>query len=145
MERIYRILTLISLLVPATRSFALDDIGVNNLKCEMLVNPKGIDITKPRFSWQIIAAARGLKQTAYQIIVASSSAKLANNEADLWNSGRINSGQSVLVPYAGKPLTSRQECFWKVKLWTNQGEETWSEPAYFSLGLLQAADWKAKW
>jgi len=145
MRRVRHIFILVSLVGLSTASLALDGFSIRELKCEMLTNPIGIDIARPRFSWQLDAEGRGVKQTAYQIIVASSAAKLSNNDGDLWNSGKINADQSVLVVYSGKILTSRQECFWKVKLWTNHGEEGWSEPAHFSLGLLQAGDWKAKW
>src|SRR5215216_5643284 len=122
-----------------------DVMSIGNLRCEMLVNPKGIDIQKPRFSWQSDIEERGMEQLAYQLLVASSQTKLANNEGDLWNSGKVSSGQSVHVFYAGKTLASRQQCFWKVKVWSNNGEERWSSPANFSIGLLQPADWKAKW
>lgn len=122
-----------------------DTLFVSNLQCEMLTNPVGIDVVKPRFSWQINTNERGVKQIAYQILVASSPEKLSNNEGDVWNSGKMNSDQSILVEYAGKPLTSREECFWKIKVWTNKGEEDWTLPASFTTGLLQSSDWKAKW
>jgi len=136
---------LLILLVASTSSFASGGISVGNLKCEMLTNPRGIDVTKPRFSWQIITDQRGVKQTAYQIIVSSSAGKLAKGEGDVWNSGKINSDRSILVQYNGSALKSRQQCFWKVKLWTNKGEEDWTQPAFFSMGLLKASDWKARW
>ncbi|HWI90088.1 MAG TPA: family 78 glycoside hydrolase catalytic domain [Flavisolibacter sp.] len=136
---------LVIILLASTNSFAFDGISIGNLKCEMLSNPQGIDVTKPRFSWQINTGQRAIKQIAYQIIVASSLDKLSNNEGDVWNSGKINSDQSILVEYNGKQLTSRQQCFWKVKIWTNKGEEDWTQPASFSIGLLNASDWKAKW
>lgn len=136
---------MVIILLASTNSFAFDGISIGNLKCEMLSNPQGIDVTKPRFSWQINTGQRAIKQIAYQIIVASSLDKLSNNEGDVWNSGKINSDQSILVEYNGKQLTSRQQCFWKVKIWTNKGEEDWTQPASFSIGLLNASDWKAKW
>jgi alpha-L-rhamnosidase len=124
---------------------ALGALRISNLKCEMLVNPKGIDVLLPRFSWQASTEKRGMKQLAYQVIVASSSSKLAQNQGDLWNSGKVASDQSLHVHYAGKPLKSRQEVFWKVKVWSSNGEESWSAPAFFSMGLLQPKDWSAKW
>jgi alpha-L-rhamnosidase len=133
------------LLIASTNAFAFDGISIGNLKCEMLTNPQGIDVAKPRFSWQIATGQRGVKQISYQILVASSLDKLSSNEGDLWNSGIINSDQSVLVEYAGKPLTSRQQCFWKVKISTNKTEEDWTQAASFSMGLLKSSDWKAKW
>ena len=111
----------------------------------MLTNPQGIDATTPRLSWQASVEERGMKQTAYRVIVASSLSKLATNDGDLWNSGKVSSDQSILVAYAGKPLQSRQQCFWKVQVWTNTGEAGWSQPASFSIGLLKPSDWKAAW
>lgn len=122
-----------------------DMLSVYQLKCEMLVNPMGIDVISPRFSWQPSDELRNMKQFAYQVIVSSTQAKLAANEGDLWNSGKVLSDRSILVVYAGKSLQSRQECFWKVKVWANKGEEGWSSPAWFSIGLLKPSDWKAKW
>jgi alpha-L-rhamnosidase len=136
---------LVWLIAFSNSSFAFDGISVGNLKCEMLSNPKGIDAGRPRFSWQINSDERGVRQIGYQIIVATSVLKLSANEGDVWNSGKISSGQSILVEYAGRPLRSREECFWKVKVWTNKGEEDWTQPASFTMGLLQASDWKAKW
>ena len=124
---------------------ALDTVQISRLTCESLQNPVGIDVTKPRLSWQLSGERRGLKQTAYQVLVASSVEKLAQNEGDLWNSGKIASDQSLHIIYSGQELQSRQPCFWKVKLWTNKGEESWSDPASFSMGLLQPADWKGAW
>lgn len=138
------ILSVIVLLI-SSNAKAYDAMSVTNLRCEMLVSPIGIDVTAPRFSWQASTEERGMKQLAYQIIVASSNELLEKGEGDLWNSGKISSDQSHLVTYAGKPLKSRQQCFWKVKVWANNGEERWSNAANFSMGLLQPSDWKAQW
>ena len=119
-------------------------INVQNLRCEMLINPLGIDTKQPRFSWQIISNQRNVQQTAYQILVASSKEQLNKNEADVWNSGKQNTSQSIHVNYSGKPLESGKKYFWKVKVVTSKGEAT-GEPAYFSMGLLNSNDWKAKW
>jgi alpha-L-rhamnosidase len=120
-------------------------IEVRNLQCEMLVNPLGIDIKKPRLSWQLNSDQRSIQQTSYEIIVSSSKEKLSKNEGDVWSSGKINSSQSIHVEYAGKELQSRKEYFWKVKSTTNKGETVWGEPAYWSMGLLKKEEWKAKW
>lgn len=125
--------------------FASAETGLQNLRCEMLENPHGIDALHPRLSWQIIADGRNVFQTAYQVIVASSPEKLNKGEGDLWDSHKIKSDQSIMVAYAGKPLVSRRACFWKVRIWTNKGQSQWSQPAFWSMGLLNASDWKAKW
>ncbi|MDO9040664.1 MAG: family 78 glycoside hydrolase catalytic domain, partial [Bacteroidota bacterium] len=107
--------------------------------------PEGIDIHNPRLSWEISGNERGIEQTAYQILVASSPEKLTGNEGDLWDSGKISSDQSVHVKYNGKPLQSREKCFWKVRIWTKNGESNWSEPAFWSMGLLNYGDWNGRW
>ncbi|KPK80687.1 MAG: alpha-rhamnosidase [Bacteroides sp. SM23_62_1] len=123
----------------------LEEIHLTNLRCEMLVNPEGIDRSNPRLSWAISGNQRNIEQTAYQVIVASTSDKLASGEGDLWNSGTVKSNRSVHVAYTGASLKSRTKCYWKVKVWSDNGESEWSPPAYWSMGLLDYADWKGRW
>lgn len=120
-------------------------VALQYLRCEMLVNPEGIDVIRPRLSWEITGATRNVMQTAYQIMVASTPEKLAANQADLWNSGKIISRNSIHIPYNGKALQSRQQCHWKVKVWTTAGESEWSSNGSWSMGLLNKSDWKASW
>ncbi|HTN19927.1 MAG TPA: glycoside hydrolase family 78 protein [Pelobium sp.] len=121
------------------------DLQVTALKVEQLVNPLGIDVKQPNLSWQIVSQKRGVMQTAYQVLVSSSAEKLAQNEGDLWNSGKVNSSESIYVKYNGKELTSRTKCFWKVKIWTNVGESEWSENQFWTMGLLYYKDWPKTW
>ncbi len=117
-----------------------------SLKTEFLKNPLGIDTAKPRFSWIVEDATPGAKQTAYQLQAASSPEKLAQGEADLWDSGKVSSDQSHLIEYAGQPLVSRQQVWWRVKTWDKSGKEGgWSKPASLELGLLSPSDWQAQW
>ena len=119
---------------------------VGNLTCEYLVNPVGINATMPRLSWKMTSAENEQFQTAYQLIVASSPELLNAKTADLWNSGKIESSQSILVSYEGKELLSRQKCWWKLKIWDKNGKSSnWSEMASFEIGLLHAEDWTAEW
>ncbi|XHR92866.1 family 78 glycoside hydrolase catalytic domain [Mucilaginibacter sp. UC70_90] len=120
-------------------------IGLQNLKCEMLNDPLGIGTGKPRLSWQITGDVRNINQVAYQILVASTPEKLTSGQGDLWDSHKINSAESIMISYAGKPLESRAACYWKVRVWTNKGVSNWSKPALWSTGLLHPTDWKAKW
>jgi alpha-L-rhamnosidase len=117
-----------------------------NLSCEYLTNPLGIDEMEPRLSWQLESDQRGQKQTAYRLLVASSKDKLENDEGDLWDSGKVKSDQSIHVAYDGVPLESRMHCYWKVRVWDKNGKtDKWSEPAEWSMGLLQPDDWTATW
>ena len=116
------------------------------LRCEYRENPLGIDETKPRLNWRVASNERGQKQTAYRLLVASSPAALARDEGDLWDSGKVESRRTIHVEYEGKPLVSRQHCYWKVKSWDRDGVATdWSKPASWSMGLLREADWSAKY
>jgi len=120
-------------------------VTIGNLRTEMLQNPEGIDVVKPRLSWELSGSQRGIIQTGYQILVASSPEKLAASQADLWDSGKINSDASVHVQYNGAVLKSRNRAFWKVKTWTSRGETAWSSPASWSMGLINYVDWKGRW
>lgn len=120
-------------------------VSITNLRCEQLKNPLGIDVQQPRFSWQLESKQRNVEQTSYQIIVSSSKEKLAAGNGDVWNSGIITSSQAIQVSYAGAALQSAKTYFWKVNAITNKGAVVGNETAFFSTGLLNAADWKAKW
>jgi alpha-L-rhamnosidase len=122
------------------------DLTTKDLRCEYRVNPLGIDVLKPRLSWVMESSNRGQMQSAYRILAASSEENLKQNKADLWDSGKIRSDQSNQVVYEGKPLKSRMQCFWKVRVWDkNGGASAWSEPAVWTVGLLSPQDQQAKW
>jgi len=116
-----------------------------NLLCENLSSPMGIETSTPRLSWSFTGDHRGVRQSAYQITVATSPDNLANGVADLWDSGRVQSDQSVLVPYSGRKLCSRLRCFWKVRVWDEANHTELSEPSFWEMGLLRPKDWKAQW
>ncbi len=120
--------------------------SVSNLRCENVVNPIGIETVTPKLSWIISSPSRGEVQTAWQVLVATSPDLLNEEKADLWNSRKVGTDQSVNVPYRGKTLLSRNRCFWKVRIWDSQGKATgWSETAVWEMGLLSPSDWKGKW
>jgi alpha-L-rhamnosidase len=121
--------------------FALGQISVNNLRCELLVNPVGIDQEKPNLSWEITSTHRNTQQTAYQILVSENESTLKSGKAELWDSGKIASDSSAFVKYNGPKLKKNTRYFWKVKIWTNKGESAWSDLAYWHVGLLNYKDW----
>src|SRR5579864_2701091 len=116
-----------------------------HLRTNALENPLGIDSPHPTFSWQSDAKVPNWMQSAYEILVATDAKNLLPGRADAWDSGRINSSESVDIAYAGAALTSQQRYFWRVISWDNKGAQTISAPAWFETGLLNAADWKAQW
>ena len=121
-------------------------INIADLKCENLYNPMGLDKTIPRFSWKINSNLNATEQTAYQILVASNTDLLSESKANLWNSGKIDSDESIWVSYKGNELKSGYHACWKVRVWDNKGNTSeWSEPAEFGIGLLNSSDWEAKY
>ena len=122
------------------------DMTITHLRCEYLENPLGIDVVRPRLSWVLETGERGQVQTAYRLVVASSMANLDNDVGDLWDSGKVESDQSVNVVYDGKELKSRDRCYWKICAWDRDGIQTeFSEPAKWTMGLLTGDDWKSSW
>ncbi|QDU71456.1 alpha-L-rhamnosidase [Mucisphaera calidilacus] len=122
------------------------DLALTYLRCEYQENPLGLDETSPRLSWQLTSRVRGQAQTAYRVLVACTPEELEQDRGDLWDSGKIVSRQSVGVTYAGKPLASRQKCYWKVMAWDKDDQPSaWSTPAAWSMGLLKTSDWQAEW
>jgi alpha-L-rhamnosidase len=119
---------------------------VAGLRTEYKENPLGIDARKPRLSWQIISNARGIIQSAYQIRVATSERDLRSASNLVWDSGRVNSDQSIHRAYEGPSLKSGQRYYWQVRVWSASGAASdWSEPAYWEMGLLEPSDWQASW
>ena len=118
---------------------------VTDLRSDYRQNPIGLD-KSPQLSWKLEASQRRTVQTAYQIIVSSSVENLSANNGDIWDSGKVNSSESVGILYNGAELVSRQRYHWKVKVWTDNGSTSYvSDPAFFEMGLLEQSDWRSGW
>ncbi|MBC7689485.1 MAG: family 78 glycoside hydrolase catalytic domain [Aquabacterium sp.] len=122
-----------------TAGFA--QLNVSHLQVENQVNPMGVDIPHPRFSWQLNSPKRNIMQVAYEIKVSA-----ADGKGSSWNSGKVASGQSVHVEYAGPQLKEANKYYWQVRVWASNGQAAaWSAPAQWQMGILSPAGWKAKW
>ena len=143
------IASLLACFVLAANVALAADFTPTDLSCEYLKNPEGIDVAAPRLTWILQPtdpAKQDLKQSAYQVLVASSAEKLAADEGDLWDSGKVASDRSVHVPYAGKTLESYTPCYWKVRTWDQDGQVSpWSPSAYWSMGILKPDQWQGEW
>jgi len=139
----YRLLSVvIAIIAVGSAAFAVPV----HLRCEYLDNPLGIDAAPPHLSWQSDSSERNWKQVAYEVLVASSDENLRSGKADVWDSGKVDSGDSVGIVYRGPALESRKRYFWNVRVWDVKGEAAESsESAWWEMGLLHPADWKAKW
>ncbi len=118
---------------------------ITNLRCEYLVGPLGIDEREPRLSWTMESERRGARQVGYRVRVASSAEALRRGETDLWDSGKVETNQTTHVTYAGRPLRSREVCYWNVEVWDETGEHTTSGATFWTMGLLEPGEWSARW
>jgi alpha-L-rhamnosidase len=115
------------------------------LRCDHAADPGGVDSANPRLSWELASPARGQKQAAYEILAASSEQILGHNRADLWDSGKVISDETVQISFP-ENLNSFEEVFWKVRVWDENGKASaWSRPASWTMGVLDTNDWHAQW
>jgi alpha-L-rhamnosidase len=141
-------LTLITLFAAAALTFsARAGLMPTDLRCDYAVNPLGVDSQNPRLFWKLKSGERGQMQTAYEILAASSGKNLAADNGDLWDSGKVESGETIQIPFAGEKLKSSEQVFWKVREWDeNTNASAWSKPATWTMGLLNSVDWRgANW
>ncbi|MEP6911696.1 MAG: glycoside hydrolase family 78 protein [bacterium] len=134
--------------LPATSAADTPDatLCVIVLRTEYKENPLGIDIRKPRLSWQIQSDRRGILQSAFQVQVGRNERDLRAGRNPEWDSGKVNSEESTQHAYTGPALQSEQRYYWRVRVWDSRGQASaWSNSAYWEMGLLEGSDWRANW
>src|SRR5256885_9504810 len=87
------------------------------LRCDYRENPLGIDDMAPHFSWQSDNTERNWRESAYQILVASSAENLQSGTADVWDSGKQSSDQSIGIAYGGPAIQTRKRNYLTVGVW----------------------------
>ena len=118
--------------------------SIVRLTTEFMKNPMGIDVSHPRFAWQMQSDKYGAAQTAYRVVVSSSRSEL-DNGFYVFDTGKVNSSSSIGIVYSGDALRPSTRYYWKVTVWDEKGNVLQSEPNWFETGLLDA-DWhNAKW
>jgi len=117
-----------------------------DLQCEYLSDPLGIDVITPRLSWKLSPNGSFIKQQSYQILVADNQKDLENNIGNLWDTKKVISDRSIQLKYKGNKLGSRQKVYWKIRVWNQDNKVSdWSKIALWEMALLHPSDWKAKW
>jgi alpha-L-rhamnosidase len=121
-----------------------------DMQVEYLTDPLNLDVKSPCLSWKLEATSTGLRnlnQKSFRVLVASSLKLLNKNTGDLWDSGIVESSNSTQVIYSGTELWSRQRCYWKVRIWNQDGKpSSWSKNASWRMALLRKHDWSgAEW
>lgn len=109
-------------------------------------NPIGIDAAQLQLSWKLNSTERNISQKAYELRVALTDKDILSGKNLIWQTGKVNSDQSLHVTYKGSPLKAKQRYYWQVKVWDNNGKSSdWSNINFWETGLLSPADWSAKW
>lgn len=134
-----------ALILCATALSAQDVLTVKKLRCEYKVDPLGIDVAKPRLSWQLESTEKNVLQTGYELQVAQSERDWGKGKL-IWATGKVDSDTSQNIEYAGPTLATGEIYYWRVRVSDNHSHTTaWSKPAKWEMALLQPADWKASW
>ncbi|WP_321333726.1 family 78 glycoside hydrolase catalytic domain [uncultured Bacteroides sp.] len=144
MRNIKNLFILSFIIISTLPCFAVDKIQVNNIRVELKTNPVGLDVLKPRFSWKITSKMPNTNQLAYRIMVAESQKDILSEKNLIWDTQIIKDSSSLFVQYNGTKLLSRKTYFWKIKVYTNQGESNWNY-GHWSMAFLNSSDWKASW
>ncbi|MCC6286252.1 MAG: family 78 glycoside hydrolase catalytic domain [Chitinophagaceae bacterium] len=136
----------IYILAASTFSYGNSVPVTEQLTCEQISNPLGIDTKAPAFSWTFGISGRNQWQTAYELIVSDNIKDITNGKGNAWSTGKVLSAQNLYIVYNGIPLYSRKRYYWRVKIYGENGENSgWSKIAWFETAFLDAKDWKAKW
>ncbi|CAG5006275.1 Alpha-L-rhamnosidase [Dyadobacter sp. CECT 9275] len=131
-------LFLLSLYLPA-----LAQIHVSEALCDNRLNAAGVNPADMFFSWEMKSPRQAVTQSAYQLVIASSPAKLKAGQFDVFNSGTVKSEQSIQIRYHGKNLKPAETYFWKVRVWDNRSQQSgWSDTQHFTTGIFTEGDWK---
>ena len=118
----------------------------SQLRCEYLQDPIGLDVAEPRFSWRMNSTARGARQTARHVQVATTPELLAAGTPDMWDSQVIEDDRSLHIVYQGKTIQPQRRYWWRVRIWDQHTEPSpWSDPAFWETGFLSQRQWDADW
>ena len=118
---------------------------VSRLRWDGRDRPIGLIQFEPRLSWALASAARGERQTAYQVLVASDPGKLQPGKADVWDSKKVSSAESINVRYGGPSPLARQRAFWTVRVWDSADHPSvFAKPSWWEMGLYDE-EWEGQW
>jgi len=141
-----RVIVLMILSTQMLIGYAQQKLTVADLTIDYKDNPLGIAGTDPQFGWKLVAKERNTMQTGYELRVASTEEDVTKGKDLVWHTEKVTSDQSIHIGYSGTPLKSRQRYYWQVRVWDNHGNQSaWSEVKFWETGLLNKADWNAKW
>lgn len=123
------------------------EIRISETRCQHSPAPMGVETPAPEFSWILESNVRGASQRAYRILVSDSEKKIDKAIGNIWDSGRVDSGESLGIVYSGQPLESGKRYYWRMCAWDHKGKRTsWSKPAPIQMGLPHESDWEgAEW
>jgi alpha-L-rhamnosidase len=120
------------------------DVAVRGLEADAATTPLGIDDATPELRWQLESALRGVAQTKYRVVVATTAAKATAGDGDVWDTGDVASA-ATSVTYSGPALTPRTRYYWSVRSSTGAGASDWATATWFETAYLSPSEWKGTW
>lgn len=152
------VLTIVLTTILAVSSFAADclfnapmseDLTMpTKLRCERQVNPVGVAVRKPLFSWYPGPSG----QSAYRIRVFADIPSVQDSSAApeshslVWDSGWVESSEFIDVEYEGHRLESGRGYSWAVQLKDADGNiGEISESQHFVTAFFEQSDWGGEW
>ena len=133
---------LVAVVLMAPASVVRAELEPQRLRAEYRVDPLAVPVLKPRLSWMVTSNERNQRQSAYRIVVASTKENLDRGVADLWDTGKVASDETLHIRYGGKVPSFSQAAHWKVMVWDAKGKPSaWSRPAFWGVGPQAEADW----
>jgi len=144
-HKMWMISIVVSLILFPLFTYA-QNLKIIHLRCEYDKNPLGIDQQIPHLSWQLQSDQKDVTESAYRVLVADNTHDLAQNDGNVWDSGKVKTDASIQIPYNGKTLKSTKTYYWKVEVWDNKGDVSWSKANTWQMGLLTQNAWRgAQW
>lgn len=145
-SKINNLLFFVGFFVFLINNVSAQSISVKSLTCEYQINPLGIDVSNPRFSWILSSDVRGQTQSAYELIVSTDIREIKKGIGSAWTAGKVDTDQSIHVTYRGEPLESFTRYYWRVRVYDKDGKVSpWSEINWFETAAMTDGDWQGNW
>lgn len=118
--------------------------AITNMQAGGSINPLAVPIDRLHFSWKLETTDENHTQASYRILVCSTDEMANEGTGDVWDTGKILSGQTLYIPYGGRPLKSGRRYWWRLRIWRDSGESLDSPVQWFETAFAPE-DWKGKW
>ena len=138
------LLAFISFFIVAFVNAQDQECKVENLRCDHLTLPIGVDNPNPRLSWTMNDSRNGARQTDYQIIIGTDLNEIYKGKGNIWDSGKTES-DAMTVVYDGPALEPFTRYYWTVNVWDKDNVMVSSPLSGFETGMMSMSNWQGAW